>query len=145
LQPLSQSGGAGFGPTGPSGPTQPPGTTATSGPTGSGGSGAESGINITRTRRAMREYHLTDADLATLGMMNWISIVFFSVGAFFLTNGAEIAKDFFVSGKPHLNNDPTWSIMWITLGVAFAFYAIGIIAMIYRGTTVRRIRRESVG
>ncbi len=92
----------------------------------------------------MKSYNITDVEIDTLGLTHWISAVFFSVGTGILSFCFEIKKDLMlIDAKTAPGIALDFSVNNFGYPIAVVFYILGAIAMIYWGTNIRRIKRES--
>jgi hypothetical protein len=103
------------------------------------------GLIVMATKRSMKCFNITEVEIDTLGLTHWISAICFSVGTALLTFCIDTTKDLLIAGSPVTPNaiGLRFSIYNFGFPGALIFFGIGILAMIYWGSNIRRIKRES--
>lgn len=118
-----------------------PQRSATYGQAGTGGAGAQ--LMLLNVVRPMNVYPVTESDLRTIGVMNFISTATFSVGGVFVGLAANIWINaaFYNEIPPVARAMVTYGAP-LCIGIAILCSIGGITAMIFRRSTWRGVRQS---
>ncbi|WP_156334146.1 MULTISPECIES: hypothetical protein [unclassified Shinella] len=106
--------------------------------------GTGGGINVTHTRRQIKAYNFTEADLDAVMMANVVSAISFSVGSAVLGFWVDVNKDVALLDKASPTAEALQTMVNIVgLPLIIVLFLIGGFFVWKRSTVISRVKSES--
>ena len=101
-------------------------------------------IRVLQAGRNVKAYGITESEIDELGTLNTQTTIFFSVGTGLCSFGGGLYVNWIMAGMSSLYGEVLGKIgSPICCGIGLVFYVLGIICILRRKSTIKRIKRDS--